>query len=174
MPTSAPGSSRRDRAHSQIRAGGFTLIELMVVVAIVAIGVAVATLALRDPARERLERDAARLAALLEMARAESRASGWAVQWALVSEVADPGAGSAQRFRFVGVSPGSDGLKADRFLDAGVRVQLIAAGRGVTALRLGPEAVLAPQRVQMALGDARLDVRSDGVEAFEVRDAGAP
>jgi prepilin-type N-terminal cleavage/methylation domain-containing protein len=46
--------------------GGFTLIELMIVVALIAIATAVASLALRDPAAAKLENEAARLVALLE------------------------------------------------------------------------------------------------------------
>ena len=45
------------------RQTGFTLIELMIVVALIAIASAVASLALRDPAATRLEHEAARLAA---------------------------------------------------------------------------------------------------------------
>ena len=52
---------------------GFTLIELMIVVALIAIAAGVVSLALRDPASTRLETEAARLSALLESARAESR-----------------------------------------------------------------------------------------------------
>ncbi|HWK82199.1 MAG TPA: prepilin-type N-terminal cleavage/methylation domain-containing protein, partial [Caldimonas sp.] len=63
MRTSATGSERRRR---RVRASGFTLIELMVVVAIIAIATAMASLAIRDPAADKLEQEAARLAALLE------------------------------------------------------------------------------------------------------------
>ena len=60
---------------------GFTLIELMVVVAIVALGTALVSLALPDGDRNALARDGARLAALLESARAQSRVAGVPVQW---------------------------------------------------------------------------------------------
>ena len=62
-------------------AGGFTLIELLVVLLIVAIASSAATLALRDNDQLRLEREAERLAAMLESARAQSRASGLPVRW---------------------------------------------------------------------------------------------
>jgi general secretion pathway protein H len=52
------------------------LIELMLVVAIIAIATGVASLALRDPTAAKLEQEAVRLAALLESARAEARSSG--------------------------------------------------------------------------------------------------
>ncbi|HMT17930.1 MAG TPA: prepilin-type N-terminal cleavage/methylation domain-containing protein, partial [Ottowia sp.] len=55
---------------------GFTLIELMVVMAIVAIGAALASLALPDSDSRTLAREGERLAALLESARAQSRAAG--------------------------------------------------------------------------------------------------
>jgi type II secretion system protein H len=47
---------------------GFTLIEMLVVLAIIAIGTAGVSLSLRDSAQSALERDAQRLAALLESA----------------------------------------------------------------------------------------------------------
>jgi general secretion pathway protein H len=143
----------------------------MVVLAIVAIGVAVVSLALRDPTRDRLERDATRLATLLEMARAESRATAWPVQWALVRD-----GGPELRFRFVGLSAtgeSSGGLRADRFLDPQVQVRLLAAGAETSALRLGPEAVLVPQRVLMSLANERLEVASDGVQAFAITSTAA-
>jgi general secretion pathway protein H len=60
-------------------ARGFTLIELMIVVALIAVAAGVISLALRDPSSVRLQTEAQRLSALLESARAESRASGLAV-----------------------------------------------------------------------------------------------
>ena len=48
----------------------------MVVMALVAVAVSLVTLSLRDPASAQLDREAMRLAALLETARAESRSSG--------------------------------------------------------------------------------------------------
>src|SRR5512138_3517658 len=82
-PTSVPGSSRAADAHGPPArvARGFTLIELMVVIALVAIAAGVASLALRDPAASRLDTEAQRLSALLESARAESRISGVPVIW---------------------------------------------------------------------------------------------
>ena len=44
--------------------------------ALIAVAVGVVTLSLRDPAATQLDREAVRLAALLETARAESRAAG--------------------------------------------------------------------------------------------------
>jgi len=57
------------------------LLELLVVVALIAIATAGVSLSLRDSADSALERDATRLAALLETARAQARASGLPVVW---------------------------------------------------------------------------------------------
>ena len=77
MPTSARGSC----SCAASRRGGFTLIELLVVLAIIGV-VAAAVTVLTPPgeaARTRVE--ARRLAALLESAMRESRASGQAIAW---------------------------------------------------------------------------------------------
>ena len=68
--------NRMPAEHALCRSRGFTLIELVVTVAVIALGVSLAAIALRDSAASALERDAARLAALLESARALSRAWG--------------------------------------------------------------------------------------------------
>jgi general secretion pathway protein H len=72
MRTSAAGSNPNR---------GFTLLELLVVVAIMAIATAGVGLALRDSSRTMLEREAQRLMALLESARAQSRMSANPIRW---------------------------------------------------------------------------------------------
>src|SRR3982751_4189582 len=80
-PKLAPGNDpcRGPVLVRRARAGGFTLIELLVVITLIAIASAVASLSIRNPASTRLDHEAARLVALLESARAASRASGIAV-----------------------------------------------------------------------------------------------
>ena len=63
------------------RARGFTLLELLVVISIMALATAGVGLALRDGGQQALEREGERLAVLLESARAQSRASGVPVRW---------------------------------------------------------------------------------------------
>ena len=57
------------------------MVELLIVIAIVALSVALISAALPDGDASRLEEEGARLTALLEMARAESRVSGAPVVW---------------------------------------------------------------------------------------------
>jgi general secretion pathway protein H len=192
MPTSAPGSSGASTLTSfaaprggsaelpagrptrcagrfvgcinpQKRARGFTLLELLVVVALIAIATAVASLALRDPAAARLEQEAARLVALLESARAEARASGLAARWEPLSEQAD-GSG----FRFVGL-PATDQLPT-RWLDASTAAQVI----GARAIVLGPEPLIGEQRILLRLDNQRLVLSTDGIGPFAVAEGGTP
>ena len=140
------------------RSAGFTLIELMVVVAIIAIAAAVTSLALRDPSATRLEHEAARLAALLESARVEARASGLAVRW----EPRAPTSEMAEDFRFIGLPP-SESLP-QQWLSQGVRAEVA----GARAVVLGPEPLIGAQRIVLSLEDRRLVLATDGLGPFVV------
>jgi general secretion pathway protein H len=165
MATSARGSRAPGRPPGAAVGRGFTLIELLVVLVLVAIGASVVTLALRDADASRLEEEGARLAALLEGARAEARAAGLAVRW--LPARAEGGAGAegaagAGDFRFVGL-PAALHLPS-RWLDAGTSAQVV----GSNALVLGPDAILPAQRVVLSRGDRRLEVATDGLAPFAV------
>ncbi len=134
----------------------------MVVLAIVAIGAGLVSLAIRDPAETRLEHEAARLVALLESARAEARTSGLAVVWVPGSDT------QAEPFRFTGL-PAAMALPT-RWLDDAVSAQVV----GADALVLGPEAILPPQRVLLRLGERQLAIASDGLGGFAVAPADGP
>ncbi|NBY33890.1 MAG: type II secretion system protein GspH [Betaproteobacteria bacterium] len=60
---------------------GFTLLELLLVLAIIAIGSTAITLSLRDSSQTRLQMEAERLIAVLEASRAQARASNTALHW---------------------------------------------------------------------------------------------
>jgi general secretion pathway protein H len=140
------------------RARGFTLIELLVVVALVAIAAGVAAFALPDGRQRQLEQEAARLAVLLESARADARASGLAVRWEPAAADASDGAA----FRFIGLPPSA--ALPQRWLGEGVSAEVI----GARAVRLGPEPLIGAQRIVLRLGERRLDLATDGLGPFVV------
>lgn len=136
---------------------GFTLLELMVVVAIIALGTAGVALVLRDGTQSRLDQEGQRLAAQLEAARAQSRASGRPVRWVPL----DGG------FRFSGLS---EGAAVRAWLFPETRVRLSA---GSTGLVLGPEPLIGPQAVELLAENRRVRVATDGVRPFGVLDGAA-
>jgi general secretion pathway protein H len=166
MRTSVPGSNPRG-PRRPTRAAGFTLIEVMLVMAIIAIATALVSLSLHDGAQSRLEEEGARLAALLESARADARASGVGVRWAPAAAGNSDGA----QFRFTGLPAGAE--LPTRWLGEGVSAEII----GAPTLLLGPEPVLPAQRVVLRLDDHRLVLASDGLAPFSPAaeaDGGAP
>ena len=159
MRMSAPGNKPARGAAAvprQGRAAGFTLIELMLVMAIIAVATALVSLSLRDGNQSRLEEEGARLSALLEAARTEARASGITVRWLPAAADASDGA----NFRFVGLPAGAE--LPTRWLSRGVSAEII----GARALLLGPEPVLPAQRLVLRLEDRRLVLASDGLAPF--------
>ena len=140
----------------RVHARGFTLIELLVVVGLIALGTAGVSLAMRDGNATRLEREGQRLAALLEAARAQSRASGVAVRWR------PQGTG----FVFEGL-PGAP--LPTQWLDADTQSVSDAA------VLLGPDPIVTPARIHLSQNSAatgqaspRVRVVTDGLRPFRV------
>jgi general secretion pathway protein H len=142
---------RRPRAHHRC-SRGFTLLELMLVIALLAVVVGMATLSLRDGNATRLEEEGERLSALLEGARAKSRSTGVDVRWMPADD--HPG------FNFVGL-PASVSMPSE-WLDDRIQAEVIGDG----ALRLGPEPVIGAQRVILRLEGRSLVLATDGLGPF--------
>jgi general secretion pathway protein H len=168
MRTSAAGSRRIAAApfvagpftRFHFSRAGFTLLELLVVVAIMAVAAAGVTASLPDPAQASLEREAQRLAALLESARAQSRASGVPVYWRA----------GAEGFRF-------EGLPANALPAGWLAPDTAVAGGAPLRMLLGPEPIIGPQSVALtSLGQAGrvLRVATDGLRPFAVQGPEAP
>jgi general secretion pathway protein H len=141
---------------------GFTLLELMIVVAIIALATSAVSLALRDGDAVALERETLRLSALLESARAQSRTSGVPVYWRSTGD----------GFEFIGLptpAPDAGGTNTGRrpWLSADTRA-LIAQPTGAVLLQLGPEPLIAAQQVVLMQGDRRLTLGTDGLSPFAV------
>ena len=137
---------------------GFTLMELLVVIALIAIGTAAVSFSLRDSAQTVLERDAERLSALLESARARSRSSGVPVRWHPVIDASSPPAS----FVFEGLPPQT---LPTSWLSPTTQV---AAN---SLLILGPDPIIGPQSVMLWSQNFRLWVSTDGIQAFRVQRA---
>jgi len=136
----------------------------MIVVALIAVASAVASLALRDPAATHLEREGARLAALLESGRAEARASGVPVRW-VPRPAAEKRAGG---FAFVGLPAAL--LPGEEWLDDRVVAELRNERGAATSIVLGPEPVIGAQRITLTLDRQRLTLETDGLGPFTVVD----
>jgi general secretion pathway protein H len=140
---------------------GFTLIELLMVLLLVAMTTGLIGLSLRDDDGVRLEREAQRLSALIEAARAQARASGLVVHFEFTGEAARDDAGAdSLAFRFVGLPDGA--LPPGRWLQSGTRGQIL----GARSLLLGPEPLIGRQRIQLSHGEAHLILITDGLGPF--------
>ena len=126
----------------------------MIVVALIAVAVGVVTLSLRDRAAAQLDREAVRLAALLEAARSQSRSAGVPLRFELGSKPDDP------PFRFVG-TVGGEPLPT-HWLSDEVSAEVI----GGRALILGPEPLIGPQRIVLRMGERNLTLATDGIGPF--------
>lgn len=151
-------------------ARGFTLLELLVVITIMAVATAGVSLAMRDSSETALEREAQRLTVLLESARAQSRASGIPVYWRTTTD----------GFMFDGLAPNA---LPHRWLTVGIAVRAVLGSS--TTLQLGPEPIIGPQAVELISinpssapsnerPDRSLRVATDGLRPFTVQAPAQP
>lgn len=131
------------------------------VVAIIAIASAGVIFSIPDASHTALERDAQRLAALLDSARAQSRASGLAVYW-------HPTPGG---FKFEGLPQTKNQATGelqdlsklpDNWLNSGTSVD------ADSRLTLGPEPIIARQEIVLHNAGRSLTVATDGLRPFAI------
>ena len=148
------------------RQRGLTLLELLVVLAIIGFAMAGVSLSLRDSSQTQLEREAQRLVAVLEAARGQSRTSGIPLIWQttpdgfVIRPAQTPAANSPSR-----VAP-----RSEVWLAAGT--QALASNVVV----LGPEPILTPARITLSVsspnaptqGVKQLTIGTDGLRPFQV------
>ena len=133
---------------------GFTILELLVVISIMTLATAGVSLAIRDSGEQQLEREAQRLATLLESARAQSRTNGTLVLWRPMP----------QGFRFEGLPQGVS--MPGQWLKVAVTVQ------PGTPVILGPEPLIPRQTITLSLPGSSsppLQLVTDGLRPFTVK-----
>ena len=129
----------------------------MVVVLLVAIATGITSLSLRDASQSKLEEEGARLSALLESARTQSRIVGTDVRW----QPANDGSGG---FQFIGLPQLATEQLPTHWLDSDTHANIV----GAPQILLGPEPLLPQQRVVLHLGDHELAVGTDGLSPFQI------
>jgi general secretion pathway protein H len=139
---------------------GFTLLELLLVIAIIAIGSAGVSFAFRDSAQNVLDREADKLAVLLEAGRLQSRSTGVALAWVAHSSTA-LGSGASG----YSIVSAQEVRRLAQPQTTWAAPELKAEGAAVI---LGPEPMLPAQSITLSLGERKLKITSDGLRPFKV------
>lgn len=154
-------------------ARGFTLIEALVVVTIIALLASLVAVKLAPDARQSVANEGAQLAALLTHARHEAIATGVPLAW----QRTEAGYQFLQRGPDRKWQPmdGDASLRA-RALPTGVSVASIEtlnkAGRGNQTVIFLPTGIADPFRITLMLGEHRVHVASDGVTVPSIEHSG--
>jgi len=160
------------------RQHGLTLLELLVVLAIIGMAMAGVSLSLRDSNQTQIEREAQRLVAVLEAARAQSRTSGITLIWQTTPEgfVIRPAVAPNPAHNNNPIATRTETwLAADT--QAVVSTTKASANNATPAnvVVLGPEPILAPARITLSAASVNssmpsnsLSIGTDGLQPFRV------
>ncbi len=138
------------------KSNGFTLLELLLVITVVAIASAGVSFAFRDATQSKLDTEAQRLIAILESARAQSRASGIPLKWRP----------TADGFIIEGMSDNPKNPATQKWQESEIVVNVDKP------LLLGPEPLIPPQSILMWMSSQplySLRIATDGVRPFTVQ-----
>ncbi len=122
---------------------------------IVAVATGMTALSLRDRSQSKLEEEGARLSALLETARTQSRIIGTDVRWQPLTQGG---------FQFLGLPSLAAKELPSKWLDSDTSATIV----GAPQLLLGPEPLLPAQRVVLHLGEREIAVGTDGLSPFQI------
>ena len=176
------------------RQHGLTLLELLVVLAIIGFAMAGVSLSLRDSSQTQLEREAQRLVAVLEAARAQSRTSGIALIWQptpegfVIRPALTPNAAQGNNTAITSTPSNATNpiaARTETWLTAGTQAAVSTASASSAALAnntaptnlvvLGPEPILTPARITLSVTAASnakaapaLSIGTDGLRPFQV------
>jgi general secretion pathway protein H len=176
------------------RQQGLTLLELLVVLAIIGFAMAGVSLSLRDSSQTQIEREAQRLIAVLEAARAQSRTSGVALIWQptpegfVIRPAIAPNSTQSSNTAVASTPSNASNTIAARtqtWLTAGTQAAVSAASASSAALAnntapanllvLGPEPILTPARITLSVtadnnakATPALTIGTDGLRPFQV------
>jgi general secretion pathway protein H len=174
------------------RQHGLTLLELLVVLAIIGLAMAGVSLSLRDSNQTQIEREAQRLVAVLEAARAQSRTSGVALVWQPTPEgfVIRPALAAGQSNNTSSpsalnnpTSPIANSIASrnETWLAAGTQAVISTSATAVNnaapanLVVLGPEPILPPTRITLSVATVNsakpatsMSIGTDGLQPFQI------
>jgi general secretion pathway protein H len=156
------------------RQRGLTLLELLVVLSIIGLTMAGVSLSLRDSSQTQLEREAQRLVAHLEAARAQSRTSGIAQVWRIT-----PAGYAIVRLPAQADAPVRQEVWLSTNTQAHIQPRPNTAGNAALSnvVVLGPEPIILPASITLSVSNTAthttratptLRIATDGLTPFQV------
>lgn len=145
-----------DSAGCLARSAGFTLLELLVVLALIAIATAGVTASLPDADHTALRQESERLIATLEAARVRSRSTGIGAKMVMVEK------------GFLLLETGQK-VTEERKQQARPWLNPKTRAHGSNPIVLGPEPMLPRQHITLLLGERSITLATDGMQPFDVQ-----